>query len=232
MPQRRHCLCTTALALVLGSGQAAADAVLDGTTGSSGTFSGVFEIPAGVGRREGANLFHSFERFSVLQGESATFTGPSGIDNVISRVTGGELSRINGILASEIPGADFFFLNPAGVIFGPQASLAIDGSFHVSTADELRFDDGGIFSATNPNASSFTVAAPEAFGFLGADAGPITVRGSFLTGAGGETFALVGGDISLVEDGAIAIGADVPERGDVTLVAMSRAGSVAVADGR
>ena len=79
--------------------------------------------------------------------------GPDDIRNVISRVTGGEHSDIDGALRSTIPGADFFFVNPAGVMFGPNASLDVQGSFHVSTADELRFSDGAVFSATNPSAS-------------------------------------------------------------------------------
>ena len=58
------------------------------------------------------------------------------------------------------------------MLFGPNASLDLQGSFHVSTADELRFADGAGFSAADPTACSFTVAAPEAFGFLGADPAP------------------------------------------------------------
>ena len=53
--------------------------------------------------------------------ESATFSGPDAIRNVISRVTGGDPSDINGTLRSTIQGADFYFLNPAGVMFGPNA---------------------------------------------------------------------------------------------------------------
>ena len=87
-------------------------------------------------------------------------------------MTGGERSDIDGTIRSTIPGADFYFINPAGVVFGPNASLDLQGSFHVSTADELRFADGATFSATDPAASSFTVAAPEAFGFLGASPRP------------------------------------------------------------
>ena len=47
------------------------------------------------------NQFHSFGRFNVLTGESATFTGPPAIQNIIGRVTGGELSNIDGLIASE-----------------------------------------------------------------------------------------------------------------------------------
>jgi filamentous hemagglutinin family protein len=131
--------------------QAIAGVTTDGTVGRPVQLDGPdFQIGAELGRRAGGNLFHSFERFSIRTGESATFSGPDDIRNVISRVTGGARSDIEGTLASTIPGADFYFLNPAGLLFGPKARLNVQGSFHVSTADELRFADGAVFSATNP----------------------------------------------------------------------------------
>ena len=38
---------------------------------------------------------------------------PNNIQNIISRVTGGNLSYIDGRLRSTIPNADLYFLNPA-----------------------------------------------------------------------------------------------------------------------
>ncbi|MDX1542035.1 MAG: filamentous hemagglutinin N-terminal domain-containing protein, partial [Geminicoccaceae bacterium] len=177
--------------------------MLDGSTGSTGRFSGKFEIPERVGRRAGGNLFHSFERFNVQRGESATFTGGGGIDNVISRVTGDQASTIDGLLASTVPGADFFFLNPNGVIFGPEARLSIDGSFHVSTAHELRFEDATAFSTGDSSESSFTAAAPEALGFLGAEVGTIKVDQGRLRVPERETLSLVGGPVRIFGNGQL-----------------------------
>ena len=87
------------------------------------------------------------EKFGIATGQTATFTGPGEIKNVISRVTGGKVSSIDGKLASTVGQADLYFLNPAGVMFGPNAQLDVPGSFHVSTAHELRFGDGTRFSA-------------------------------------------------------------------------------------
>uniref|UniRef100_UPI0011781C66 filamentous hemagglutinin N-terminal domain-containing protein n=1 Tax=Candidatus Entotheonella palauensis TaxID=93172 RepID=UPI0011781C66 len=95
-----------------------------------------------MGQQLGGNLFHSFGDFNVNTGESATFTGPGSVSNIIGCVTGGNLSNIDGLLRSDIVGANLFLLNPQGVIFGPNASLDVTGSFHVSTADVLHFDDG------------------------------------------------------------------------------------------
>jgi large exoprotein involved in heme utilization and adhesion len=86
---------------------------------------------------------------------------------VLSRVTGGDPSRIDGTLRSTIPGADFYFLKPAGVMFGPGARLDVPGSFHVSTADTAEFSSGERFEARADGAVPvLAVAAPEAFGFL------------------------------------------------------------------
>lgn len=180
---------------------ASAQVVTDGTTGDATTLTGPdVEIGAELGTETGNNLYHSFLEFSIETGGSATFTGPGNIENIVGRVTGGKISSIDGLLASTIPGASLFLFNPAGVVFGPNASLDVTGSFHVSTADELVSEDGSRFSATNPDINGFTVAKPESFGFLGADPAGIAFAGSQLTVGQGETLSVVGGDIEI--DGA------------------------------
>src|ERR671910_3905015 len=156
------------LAALLAAAPVQAQIVTDGTLGPKVSLQGgEIKIGADLGSRRGDNLFHSFEKFGIAAGQTATFTGPGDIKNVISRVTGGEVSRINGKLASTVGQADLYFLNPAGVMFGPNARLDVPGSFHVSTAHELRFADGARFSALDKTGSGLTVAPPEAFGFLG-----------------------------------------------------------------
>ncbi|MDH3599411.1 MAG: filamentous hemagglutinin N-terminal domain-containing protein, partial [Candidatus Tectomicrobia bacterium] len=121
---------------------------LDGSLGPSAPLTGPdYVIPADVGQIRGKNLFHSFGQFNIRTGESATFTGPDLITNILSRVTGGDPSTIDGPLRSEITGANVFLINPSGVMFGPNARLDVSGSFHVGTADTIHFDDGVIFSA-------------------------------------------------------------------------------------
>ncbi|HEC84532.1 MAG TPA: filamentous hemagglutinin N-terminal domain-containing protein, partial [Thioploca sp.] len=120
------------------------------------------------------------------------------------RVTGGTSSHINGLLRSTIPNADFYFLNPAGVMFGKHAQLDVQGAFYLSTADYLRLDDGGQFSATQPEKSLLTVAPPAAFGFLEPNYAPITLQDSELRVLDNQTFSLVAGDISLTKSGVYA----------------------------
>jgi filamentous hemagglutinin family protein len=158
-----------------------------------------YHITDSLGKRAGQNLFHSFSSFNVSSGECATFTSASnGIRNVVSRVTGGHSSTIDGTLRSTIQGASLYFLNPCGVVFGPNASLDVKGSFHVSTADYLRFEDGISFHST-PSASDqvLSTASPVAFGFLSASPGPVYASQSFLEVPAGETLSIVGGEIGL-----------------------------------
>jgi filamentous hemagglutinin family protein len=184
-----------------------------------------FDIQAEFGHRAGQNLFHSFERFSLRSGETVVFHGPPATRNVISRVTGGERSKINGTIRSEIAGADFYFINPAGVLFGPRAFLDVTGSFHASTANELRFRGGEVFSASKPNTSSFSFASPEAFGFLGTDPAPVRVNRSALSVLPREALSLVGGEVKVTGGQLIA------PAGALSLVGLNEPGAVRVSSG-
>jgi filamentous hemagglutinin family protein len=171
----------------------------------------------------GTNLFHSFGAFNIYEGQSATFTGPSSIENVLGRVTGGSSSFIDGLLRTQFENANpnLFLLNPAGVLFGPNASLDVQGSFHVSTADYLKLGDGGRFEATNPENSVLTVAPPEAFGFLGErQPAGIAVQGSRLQVPDGETPSVVGGDIRIADGSLYAPG------GRIDMVSVASPGEV------
>src|SRR5947209_5804893 len=86
-----------------------AGGVTDGSVGPRRSLSGSFVVGAELGRQRGGNLYHSFSSFGLNPGESATFTGPSNVQNVIARVTGGEASTIDGTLACEIPNANLYF---------------------------------------------------------------------------------------------------------------------------
>ena len=146
------------------------------------------------------------------------------MSNIIGRVTGGEISLIDGTLRSTIPGANLYLLNPAGVLFGENAALDVPGSVHVSTADYLRLADGGRFDARTPANSVLTVAPVSAFGFLGDAPAPITVNGSFLRVPEGQTLSLIGGDITLMNATLYA------PAGRINLAAVGSAGEVIPAD--
>ncbi len=118
----------------------------DGSVGPARSLSGPnFAVTPNLGRQVGGNLFHSFRQLDLAKGETATFTGPPSVQRVLTRVTGGTASSIDGTIRCTIPNADFSLVNPAGVVFGPNAALDVQGSFAVTTANYLRLADGGLF---------------------------------------------------------------------------------------
>jgi filamentous hemagglutinin family protein len=103
------------------------------------------------GANRGVSLFHSFQEFNIGEGRGAYFANPNGILNIFTRVTGGNPSHILGTLGVQ-GNANLFFLNPKGIVFGPNARLDVRGSFIGSTASGIFFDNGFEFSAADANA--------------------------------------------------------------------------------
>lgn len=214
----------TWLLLAAGRGTGPAQVVLDGKFGTSGALAGPnYTITAAMGRVKTDNLFQSFAQFNLAAGEVATFTGPANIKNILSRVTGGSPSSINGTIRSDIAGANFFFINPNGVIFGPNASVDVSGSFAASTANYLKLADGAKFvAALDADDSGLSTAPVSAFGFLGNSSGSIEVQQGTLQVQDGKTISLVGGDIT-VDGGSLQ-----SPGGQINVVSVKSAGEVQV----
>jgi filamentous hemagglutinin family protein len=199
----------------------------DGTLSTTVTSPDNLNFTINGGNRDapvGGNLFHSFREFSVPNNGSAVFQNAADVQNIISRVTGGSLSQINGLIKTQ-GSANLFLLNPAGIFFGQRARLEIGGSFFATTADSLLFDNGFEFSATNPIAPPLlTVNIPVGLRFRD-NPGEIRVQGfgnnlSFnsdftftrestppgLAVQPGKTLALVGGNVNLEGGNLIADG--------------------------
>jgi filamentous hemagglutinin family protein len=199
----------------------------DGTTGAIDPFTGpTASIPADrYGSYRQQNVFFSFDRFNIGEEAIASLhpgeTGRSA-ENVIARVTGSSASNLRGTLLVEGFDEDhFFFINPNGVIFGPNARVFTEGSLHVGTADELVFDNGDVYSVIAPSQSVLSSARPEAFGFLGPNAAEILVEAD-LRVPDGRILTLAGGDVVL--DGAFDGAQLVALGGTVRLLATKSAG--------
>jgi len=206
--------------------------VLDGTIGPGGqptNSSGNFTIDSGLGSLSGGNLFFSFLYFNVGTGESANFTNSLGanIHNILARVTGGA-STIDGTINVNIPGANFFLMNPAGITFTANAQISVPGSFAVTTADYLKFAQGKPFyAAPGPNDLSLSSAEVSAFGFQAAKPNAVMFIGdpnasqpSALSTKPGQNFIVVSGDQTIDAFSLKAPG------GQLTLVSVAAPGDV------
>ena len=176
-----------------------------------------FQINGGTSR--GNNLFHSFKKFNIPTGGEAFFNNANSIENIFTRVTGGSISNIDGIIKAN-GSANLFLMNPNGIIFGENARLNIGGSFFGTTAENIKFTEGE-FSTVNPQAPPLLKINLPVGLQMGTNPGNIEVTGSghnlitqdinftpyFNPGSSsllqvelGKTLALIGGDITL--DGA------------------------------
>ncbi len=168
-----------------------------------------YDITGGTRPGSGPNLFHSFGEFGVPANHTANFLNESGLatSNILGRVTGGNPSNIFGtVQTTGFGSANLFLMNPAGIVFGPNASLNVGGSVSFTTADYLRLADGARFNALPGVQDAAISSAPvAAFGFLGSNPGAITVQGSQLSVTYGQSIALVGGDIT-VQSGTLGNG--------------------------
>ena len=162
------------------------------------------------------NLFHSFQEFNVNLNQKVYFKNPDNITNILTRVTGSNASKIFGTLGVN-GSANLFLINPNGIVFGENAKLDISGSFLGSTASSIIFDNYN-FNTLNPETPPLLkINLPLGLQF-GSNPGNIEVRGTghnlsaqpplFLplqrtdrsTGLRvnpGNTFALIGGNVSL-----------------------------------
>ena len=207
--------------------QVTPDNTLDTQVNSNGNVS---EITGG--QTQGDNLFHSFQDFSVSTGNTAFLNNADNISNIFSRVTGDNISTIDGLIRAN-GSASLFLINPNGIIFGEGAQLDIGGSFLGSTASSILFDDGE-FSATKNLDSPplLTINAPIGLG-LEENPAKIVNRSIAQDNEGnpiglevalGNNLSLVGGNIKFEGGNATASG------GNVELGGLSTAGTINIAE--
>jgi len=164
------------------------------------------------GATRGANLFHSFQEFNVGEGRSAYFTNPTGIENILTRVTGTNPSNILGTLGVSGGNANLFLINPNGILFGRNARLDVGGSFTATTANAIKLGDTGLFSASEPATSNLLTVRPSALFFNAVAPGAIVNQSLTQSLSGqtnslgrpvglqvltGQTLALIGGNVAI-----------------------------------
>ncbi|OKH15077.1 CHAT domain-containing protein [[Limnothrix rosea] IAM M-220] len=185
-------------------------------------------IDQGIISGDGTNVFHHFNQFDLPTGETAVFDlqNTPAIANILNRVLGDNPSEINGAL--EILGGNnpnLFLLNPAGIIFGENASLNIPGDFTATTADNLQFSNGTWLPTSTAADYQALNGTPTGLEFL--ETAGIILNGADLAVADGKAINLVAHSIVntgtlTATDGSITLTA-LPETGTVKL---SQAGSL------
>lgn len=171
----------------------------DGTT-STLVINGNQVVPNGRGTVRGNNLYHSFDKFNVPESGVNFGVGNSRVDglnirNIINRVSGDNPSAIFGKIQSsrDFPNANFFLINPSGIVFGANASLDIGKSFFATTAPALGFTSGEIFTSDLRN-SSFPTSNPINVQFTIEQPAAIINQGN-LAVRSGENISLIAGTI-------------------------------------
>ncbi|MEB3830259.1 S-layer family protein [Phormidium sp. CCY1219] len=157
------------------------------------------------GTQRGGNLFHSFKEFSLPTNRVAQFENQPNIQNIVTRVTGGKISQIDGLIQTN-GSANLFLLNPNGIVFGPNAQLNIGGSFVATSAEAIELADGTTFGGIDPEAPPLlTISTPVGLQF-GENPGAIINRSRATDSSGaiarmqvtpGQTLALIGGHVTL-----------------------------------
>jgi len=163
-----------------------------GTTVTSGS-SNPHQFDIGGGTQAGANLFHSFQQFNLSQEQIANFLSNPNIQNILGRVVGGEPSLINGLIQVTGGNSNLFLINPAGIVFGQNASLNVPASFTATTANGIGIGNDW-FQAIGNNNYANLVGNPNAFAFTTNQSGAIINAGN-LTVAPGQRITLLGGTV-------------------------------------
>ncbi|MEH1810571.1 CHAT domain-containing protein [Nostoc sp.] len=151
------------------------------------------DITGGTTSGDNANLFHSFQQFGISPEQIANFQASPALQNILGRITGGNASVINGLIQVTGGNPNLFLMNPAGFIFGANASLNVPGAFTVTTANGIGFGSSW-FNAIGVNDYNTLVGNPNGFAFSTNQPGAIANAGNLVVGTG-QNLNLLGGTV-------------------------------------
>ncbi len=150
-------------------------------------------ITGGATSGDGKNLFHVLDRFNVNTGQTADFQTQSTIRNILTRISGGEPSLIDGLLKVSGSNANLYLLNASGILFGPNARLDLGGNFFGSTASGIQF--GNQTWNGDRNASVNALTGDPTHLIFGPSASAVINAGN-LSVATGKSLALIGSSVA------------------------------------
>ncbi|PSB29573.1 filamentous hemagglutinin N-terminal domain-containing protein [Stenomitos frigidus] len=152
-----------------------------------------FDIGGGSLSGDSANLFHSLSQFGLTQTQIANFLSNSSTRNILVRVTGGDASRVDGLIQVSGSNANLFLINPAGIVFGANATLDVKGSFTATTANGIGFGTNW-FNASGTNNYDALSGNPNSYAFTVVQPGSIINAGNLAVGSG-QQLTLLGGTV-------------------------------------
>lgn len=155
-----------------------------------------FDITGGQFSRDRTNLFHSFDKLGLSEGQIANFLSNPEIRNILGRVVGGDPSIINGLIQVSGGNSNLLLMNPAGIVFGPNAQLNIPASFTATTATGIGFSENNWFNAFGSNNYQNLIGTPNAFAFDLSQPGSVINAGQLAVKEGQNLILLGGNTIS------------------------------------
>ena len=168
-------------------------------------------IQGGTTSGDAANLFHSFDNFNLNSGETANFLSNPQIRNILGRIVGGDVSRINGLIQVTGGNSNLFLMNPTGFVFGANARLNLPANFTATTANGISFGNNW-FNAFGTNNYSNLIGDPNAFAFTMEKPGSIINAGNL------EVFS--GNSITLLAGTVVNTGTISASEGQIVLAAV------------
>lgn len=196
----------------------------DGTGTQVNLTGNQFDITGGQRSRDGANLFHSFQRFGLNTQQIANFLADPNLRNILGRVVGGEASQIDGLLQIVGGNANLYLMNPAGIIFGTNARLNVPAAFTATTASGIGIGTQW-FNAIGNHDYAALIGTPHSFAFTMSQPGSI-INAGHLAVTQGQNLTLLAGTIistgTLTAPGGQMTVATVP---GTSLVRLSQSGN-------
>ncbi len=169
----------------------------------------LYTITGGALSADQLNLFHKFQEFNLDINEIADFQTNANLLNLLVGVDGGNPSFINGLLQLSGSNANFYFLNPSGVIFGQSAVVNLPADLTVSTANRVGFSEDKFFDIFTTNDYGNLLGNPISFIFDASEPSAIINEGNL---------TLNNGDLAFYSGGITHTGKI--NAGDVTLQAV------------
>jgi len=181
-----------------------------------------------------ANAIINWQGFSINQGESTRFIQPSAASAVLNRITGGDASRILGLLQSN---GKVLLINPNGILFGPDSRVDVNGliasSLGISNQDflagKMNFSAGPVAGKVE-NQGTITVPGGGQVYLIAPD----VANSGIITAPNGDILLVAGKEVLLVDKNnpEIALVVSAPEHQALNLGTLaSDAGRIGVYGG-